>query len=598
MLGNSWTRVAFRRNLLVFLIFFGLANVLLVVLYSQIFGGEFFTLQNPAANRTLSDQETNETDKIVYKNRIFIETNYYTKNNAVSDGISNLAGSTERTSTSEKSTSVWRDVVTPNSTPSKSNLADVYLTPKDASNRNLDTSLKLRLKTERPKSSKERTTDSAKPSKATTKRSYLNYVLPTKITTETLRKQFGNTGSTQGQQQNTSKLQGNASKVVSREMLASLKIPNELINSILEKVKTMKEVESKKLNTTKAAITSNTTTPTNASTKQNLIRGNISTTLKPTTVDRTSKSSTPFQKVPAENAFCKAYELSAKAVEYTTKKYAIMPEIRKCQDQKSPPNILCKVNETKSNNSYTNLKIKCTFSVCDRSKKMFIEYMDNKDGQMKKYEIPKNSNDSEIELLIRKFADDSRKQDLPFLFVNCTGVDETVVSQILTFLPLLPPLKHNTHRNKININIFLVDSVSRLHFYRSFPETISYLKDIEADSQYPAHVFNFELFQAVHGHTNENERALFNGSLFPIHLGGKARDKTAVNLEPLYGVFKKAGFQTMFLDDLCWRAHWGIMDKYKVGSWKSLLGKLRGSNIDTRGMMSYGLIRIRRTFRL
>ena len=533
MLGNSWTRVAFRRNLLVFLIFFGLANVLLVVFYSQIFGGEFYTVQNPVANRT--DLETNEIDKIVYKNRIFavknpIRTNDYTKNNAVSDGITNLAGSTKRTS--EQSTLGSKFMVTPNSIPSKPNLTDVYMTTKDASNKNLDTSLKLR------------TSHDARPSKATTGRSYLNVVLPTRITTETFSKQFGNTRPNQEQQQNTSKL-GNASEVASRKMLASFKIPT--------------------------------------NTEHNLAKENISTTLKPTKVDKTSKSSTPFQKVPVEDAFCKPYELSAKAVEYTTKKYAIMPEIRKCQDQKSPPNILCKVNETKSNYSYTNLEIKCKFSVCDRTKKMFIEYMDNKDGLMKKYEIPKNSNDSEIELMIRKFADDSRKQDLPFLFVNCTGVDATVVSQILTFLPLLPPLKDNTHRHKININIFLVDSVSRPHFYRSFPETISYLKDIEADSQYPAHVFNFELFQAVHGHTNENERALFNGSLFPIHLGSKARDKTAVNLEPLYGVFKKAGFQTMFLDDLCWRAHWGIMDKYKVGSWKSLLGKLRVSNIDTRG---------------
>ena len=498
--GNSWIRVTFRRNLLVFLIFFGLANVILVLLYSQVFGGELFGQQNPTANRT---QETIQISKITYKNRIFPTNDKIAAteaNDAELDGTKNLAKPTTSASTSEKTTSVLSNAVTSSSIASKENQpSDVY-------------------------SSKEEITNDVKPSHAATERRYLNDVLL----------------STKGNQNRTE----------------------------------TSEVE--KLNNTKATASNTTTTA--------LQVGKKLTTSKPTTEGRTSISTTPFQRGAIEDAFCKPYKLSEKTIAYTTKKYAIVPEIRTCKDQKSPPNELCKVNETKSSNgSYTNLEIKCDFSVCDKTKRLLVEYMNHEDGLMKIYEIPKNLNNSEIELLIQKFADDVRKHDLPFLFVNCTAVDATVVAQILTFLPPQPPVKDDAIRDKININILLVDSVSRPHFYRSFPDTIRHLKDIEADSQYPAHVFNFELFQAVHGHTNENERALFGGTLFPILRGSKARDKTPVNLDPLYGVFKNAGFQTMFLDDLCWRGHWGIMDKYKVGSWKSLLGKLQVSNIDTRG---------------
>ena len=313
------------------------------------------------------------------------------------------------------------------------------------------------------------------------------------------------------------------------------------------------------------------------STKQNTT---IKTSQTPTSA---WNSTTPFQYKLVEEPFCKLYKLSEKSIEYTTSAYAIRPEIRKCHDQKAPPYELCKINETKSNSSENNLEIKCDFNICDKTKKMSVEFMDYGDGYMKEKEIPKTSTNMEIEKLVLQVAEEVRKHDLPFVFVNCTAVDGAIVSQILTFLPPLPRLQDNAHRDKININIFLVDSVSRPHFYRSFPDTVDYLKVIKNDSNYPAHVFNFEFFQAVHGHTNENERALFNGSVFPAHLSGKTRDRTPVNLNPLYKVFKESGFQTMFLDDLCWRGHWGIMDKYKVGSWKSLQSKLSESDIDSRG---------------
>jgi hypothetical protein len=572
--------VAFRRNLIVFFVIFGLINVILVVLYPQIYAGELFGRPNPTFSDILNDTRFSNLDKIKYRNRIFdVKNEGRTATNKASefrlDEISNFDGST-RSKNLGKAASTLSDVLEISGNDNDLGIGNI---PRDG----------VPSKTDSTFSS---SNTKIIPSKSTARR---NVYIPAKI--EDTFKGLGEWFVYQnGRRKTPPQHISSSSASVTVGAMFSRKAKQSITEDMRMNPKT--EISSKhtrpthnqeNVNTTKAT-TLNSTTPyqetllkmTN-STKENALTEKNTEKLNPSMAATTFKSTTPFQQDSIEEPSCKPYELSAKSIEYTTKKYAIQPEIARCQDQTAPPNELCKVNETKRNDSYTNLEIKCDFSVCDKAKEMVIEYMSHENGLMKKYEIPKNSNNSEIEKLVLKFADDARKHDLPFVFVNCTGVNGAIIAQILTFLPSLPPLKDNEHQNKISINIFLVDSVSRPHFYRSFPKTVNYLKDIKNDRTYPANVFNFELFQAVHGHTNENERALFDGSLFPVRLGGKRRDNTAVNLDPLYRVFKTAGFQTMFLDDLCWRGHWGIMDKYKVGRWKSLQKKLRVSNIDTRG---------------
>ena len=572
--------VAFRRNLIVFFVTFGLINVILVVLYPQIYAGELFGRPNPTFSDILNDTRFSNLDKIKYRKRIFDVKNEGSRaTNKASefrlDAISNFDESI-RSKNLGKAASTLSDVLEISGNDNDLGIGNI---PRDGvPSKTVSTFSNSNTK--------------IIPSKSTARR---NVYIPAKIEDT-----FKGLGEWFVYQKGRRKTPPQHISTSSASVTVGAMLPRKAKQSITEdtRMNPKTEISSKQtrpthnqenVNTTKAT-TLNSTTPyqetllkmTN-STKENALTEKITGKLNPSMAATTFKPTTPFQQDSIEEPSCKPYELSAKSIEYTTKKYAIQPEIAKCQDQTAPPNELCKVNETKRNDSYTNLEIKCDFSVCDKAKEMVIEYMSNENGLMKKYEIPKNSNNTEVEKLVLKFADDARKHDLPFLFVNCTGVNGAIIAQILTFLPSLPPLKDNEYQNKISINIFLVDSVSRPHFYRSFPKTVNYLKDIKNDRTYPANVFNFELFQAVHGHTNENERALFDGSLFPVRLGGKSRDNTAVNLDPLYGVFKTAGFQTMFLDDLCWQGHWGIMDKYKIGSWKSLQKKLRVSNIDTRG---------------
>ena len=533
-LGGPSTRGRFRRSLLGFLVLFGIGNIILVVLYPQIYGEDLMGKLSPAARENASDP------RIEGKTKHTI----FSFGNEDRSKVGDLAKgeviiSTQRSPTVIKATGNkdGQNPLVHSSTKSAKSVTSKAT--QHAADKTTSSLAKI---------------ETRKPSQTVTQRNALNSSTKTPPVTANSSTQFNTSKLTQLQWKSnvTPKFQNNNTSI-SQQIFASKNISTD------EKV-ILKKIESTDLRV-----------PTEIP-KQKI----------PTDAFTISKKTTSYQQTMVEEPACKPHILSAKAIEYTTKRYAIRPEVTQCKDQKAPPYELCTVNETKVNDSYTNVIIKCDFSVCDRAKPMSIEFMDYRDGFMKKQNIPTTLNNEEIEKMAVKLAQDVRKHDLPFLFVNCSGkLTGAVVAQILTFLPSMPVLKDVKTRNKININIFLVDSVSRKHFYRSFPKTTKYLEETVKTSNFPAHIFNFELFQAVHGHTNENERALFNGSI--LHKRGTTRDRTPVNLEPLYGVFKKAGFQTMFLDDLCWRAIWGIMDKYKVSSWKNLQAKLQVSNIDTRG---------------
>ena len=284
-----------------------------------------------------------------------------------------------------------------------------------------------------------------------------------------------------------------------------------------------------------------------------------------------------FATLDQKDVACRPHIQSAKACEYTATAYSPYPSLLDCPEL---PYVLCTIREKKP----SLLKVRCDISLCDPGKPIFVELMSPKDGKMTKYDLPIGVNDSTVANFVLKHVEASRAADLNFLFLNCTGLYTRVkISQLLTFLPKLPPLANQTQRNKVNVNVFLIDSLSRAHFYRSLPNTIKYLRNVNADANFSAHVFEYELFQAVHGHTHQSEHAFFSGTLYPKEWTSKQRSAKPVNLEILYGEFKKEGYQTMFLDDLCWQAIYGMVSKVKAGSWRSLLSKMKSTNVDTRG---------------
>ena len=179
----------------------------------------------------------------------------------------------------------------------------------------------------------------------------------------------------------------------------------------------------------------------------------------------------------------------------------------------------------------------------------------------------------------------NKENKFNFVFIECTNHQGKEVSQ---FLPLEPSFtieetKNIRNSNLINVNVLLIDSLSRAHFYRSLPRTVSTFKKWRENPRaVPAKVFDFELFQALHGHTVVNMHAFYTGELLPI----EQKDKTLpVNISALFGQYKRAGFQTVWQEDLCWEGNWGLMTNLGAEDWEGLQAKMKSTYIGHTGTL-------------
>ena len=191
---------------------------------------------------------------------------------------------------------------------------------------------------------------------------------------------------------------------------------------------------------------------------------------------------------------------------------------------------------------------------------------------------------SELETQLPRIALQSFKNKFNFVFVKCFSAinEQSLISQLITIPAEITTEKAPKQRakNLINVNIVLLDSVSRPHFYRSLPKTIQTFKTL-TQKAHSATVFDFELFQAVHGHTMQNEHALFTGQLLPEL--DPEEGSPSVRPEVLFGQFKTAGYQTLWQEDLCWTSGWGLVNDLAADDWEELQSKLKEGFVDNTG---------------
>lgn len=289
----------------------------------------------------------------------------------------------------------------------------------------------------------------------------------------------------------------------------------------------------------------------------------------------------------SNNTKCRPHLPSEDACEYTADLFTQMPEIVTCHDQEEPPYELCKISEVYRKARPSTFNVRCDLSPCSRRRTIRLKIVNPSDGYMFVQNLPGSTSNSHMQLAVEDAARKTRENGFNFLFMTCSGRKHGKnISQLLTVLPPESIFKRQVKSSieKVNVNIVLLDSISRPHFYRSLPKTVDHLRRKQYDPNYKAHIFDFELFQSVHGHTHENEHALFSGALFPENYTKSDKEDASTNMEVLFGIFKRAGYQTMLNNDLCWKARYGIMDSLKVSEWEALQPKIKEANIDSTGI--------------
>ena len=209
---------------------------------------------------------------------------------------------------------------------------------------------------------------------------------------------------------------------------------------------------------------------------------------------------------------------------------------------------------------------KCDFRGCKKHEKPKVVVWradDNDTGKLKRYKLF----DSErfLERSLGDMSAETVKKGYGFLILQCVNKNITSTSDYVDSddhesfigqLLLLPPMKHNPNpesskgTNKINVNIVLLDSLSRSHFYRSLPKTLEMFEQINLDRKTDSEILDFELFQAVNGHTKTNLRALFTGKVFPVD--------SMIGIGEFFRQFVANGYRTYYQDDMCYKDIWGL----------------------------------------
>ena len=269
---------------------------------------------------------------------------------------------------------------------------------------------------------------------------------------------------------------------------------------------------------------------------------------------------------------CRPHRPSAEACKFAADLFKFDRSLLDCKDNKSWE--FCKIN--------AKAEVTCNFpKFCAIIQ---VDGVDPKTGSNATFGMFRTPEDAVV--AIKNLVSNISQPSFQFLFLGCKFHNGSLHSKQLVFW-MLPSNRGEPFErpgSTININIVLLDSLSRSHFYRSLPLLTDEFDRINLDSMSGGEVLDFTSFQSVHGHSAENAHALFTGKLFPNNITDQERERAYVGIGSLYARFKQAGYSTMYQDDLCWRSVWGLrMELGFPKSWKSFLEKIKAAHIDDIG---------------
>jgi len=277
---------------------------------------------------------------------------------------------------------------------------------------------------------------------------------------------------------------------------------------------------------------------------------------------------------------CTPHKPSEESCKFARETYAIDPELSECKEKGMGD--VCKMEITRLNKR-SDISFRCNQTLCKQgeSGSFKVHSLDPKAGMTSI--VREFSTIKELENGLPDIVKENKQKKLNFVFIDCVTPHGRDVSQFVPIGPgfTIEEAQNIRNGNFINVNVLLIDSVARAHFYRSLPRTVATFKKWrESPNTVPAKVFDYELFQALHGHTAENTHALFTGELFPIEDRGKT---LPVNMSAMFGHYKRAGYHTIFQEDLCWKGIWGLMLDLGERSWSNLQRAMKATSIDHTG---------------
>ena len=302
---------------------------------------------------------------------------------------------------------------------------------------------------------------------------------------------------------------------------------------------------------------------------------------------------------PSENVSCilRNRELSLNSCIRASKEYELDSKPLKCAAGESEEQ-LCSFRATNLSGNQGKQFVACNTSQCGTNPVYVLEFSPIfgilEEGPLWKRFFTSHG----LENYLKRYTNATSSSGFNFCLLLCVRKERTgFIEQLMTF-----PFVHksfeeslNEETNPINLNILVLDSVSRPHFYRSLPETVKSLRDIVQFSSYSATVLDFELLQSSAAYTFHNIRGLMSGKMDFRYSGGHENETYGIDV--LFGKFKELGYYTLLQEDSCWYDSWGSIftdnayqgnvprDKYEFAKrWKKFQDKVKNYQIDDFGL--------------
>ena len=302
---------------------------------------------------------------------------------------------------------------------------------------------------------------------------------------------------------------------------------------------------------------------------------------------------------PSEKVSCilRNRQLSLNSCIRASKEYQLDSKPLKCADGESEEQ-LCSFRTTNLSRNQGKQSVACNTSPCGANPVYVLEFSPIfgilEEGPLWKRFFTSHG----LENYLKRYTNATSSPVFNFCILLCVRRERTgFIEQLMTF-----PFVHksfgeslNEEVNSINLNILVLDSVSRPHFYRSLPQTVKSLRDIVRFSSYRATVLDFELLQSSAAYTFHNIRGLMSGKMDFRYSGGHENETYGIDV--LFGKFKELGYYTLLQEDSCWYDSWGSIftdnayqgnvprNKYEFANrWKKFQDKVKNYHIDDFGL--------------
>ena len=251
-----------------------------------------------------------------------------------------------------------------------------------------------------------------------------------------------------------------------------------------------------------------------------------------------------IKKSVPKNPYCDRRQPSVEECQKATRDYDVESPALRCEEPTEKD--LCTITDKYRSNVNAQVKVRCDIRRCGNL--VYAVSLDPETGQLEEQgKWQKFTSKTEIEGKLPSVIIQTSRNGFNFCFVQCVRNNTSqLIRTVLSFPPVLGVTNSQGPKPvNLDINVVVLNSVSRAHLYRALPETVATIRSIVYDNLITATALDYEFLQS------------FGPAMTPdlqIQLSGKNVETPTQNSEisALFAKLKRLGYHNIRQTDQCW----------------------------------------------